>query len=211
MDDITRDAATPARPDLFDVSESEALDTGRAVNFHSVTGLLLFISRRCRLDIQTAVRFLTTRVSCPTVEDWSKLQRVLQYLRGTMDFSFFIGAHNIRKMKSWVDESYVVHLDNKSHTEGCISFGWGVSATKCQKEKLNTMSSTEGEIVGVSDFMPNMIWVSMFLQAQGFTLDENILFQDNESAMKIVLNEKRSCSAKTKHMNHRYFWINGRK
>ncbi len=74
-------------------------------------------------------------------------------------------------------------------------------------QRLNTKSSTEGEIVGVSNFLPNMIWVSMFLEAQGFSLQENILYQDSESAMRIVLNGKRSCSAKTKHMNHRYFWI----
>jgi len=85
IDDITRDAATPVRPDLFDVPESEALEAERAENFHSVTAQLLFISRRCRLDIQTAVGFLTKRVSCPTVKDWSKLKRVLQYLRGTAD------------------------------------------------------------------------------------------------------------------------------
>ena len=51
IDDITRDAATPARPDLFDVPESELLEAERAENFHSMTALLLFISRRCRFDI----------------------------------------------------------------------------------------------------------------------------------------------------------------
>ncbi len=131
-DDITRDAATPARPNLFDVQESELLEAERAENVHSVTALLLFISRRCRLDIQTAVGFLTTRVSCPTVKDWLKLKRVLQYLRGTMDLHFAIGADDIHKMKSWVDVSYGVHSDSQSHTGGCISFGWGVLATKCR-------------------------------------------------------------------------------
>ena len=112
--------------------------------------------------------------------------------------------------RSWVDVLYGVHSDSKSHTGGCISFRWGVFATKCQKQRLNTKSSTEGEIVGVSNFLPNMMCVSMFLEAQGFTLEENILYQDNESAMRIVLYGKRSCSAKTKHMNHRYFWIKNR-
>jgi len=51
IDDIMRDAVTPARSDLFDVPESELLEAKRAENFHSVTALLLFISRRCRLDI----------------------------------------------------------------------------------------------------------------------------------------------------------------
>ena len=76
MDEITRNAATPAKHYLFNVRESTKLDEERAENFHSVVALLLFVSRRCRLDIQTAVAFLTTRVSEPTLDDWNKLKRV---------------------------------------------------------------------------------------------------------------------------------------
>ena len=121
-----------------------------------------------------------------------------------------LGADDIRKMKSWVDVSYGVHEDCKSHTGGCISFGWGVLLTKCQKQKLNTKSSTEGEIVGASDYMPNMIWGRMFLESQGFLLNESILYQDNQSAIKIEENGKRSSGQKTKHMDNRYFWIKDR-
>jgi len=51
-----------------------------------------------------------------------------------------------------------------------MSWGWGVLLTKCQKQKLKTKSSTEGEIVDVSDFLPNVIWARMFLEAQGFEI-----------------------------------------
>ena len=101
-------------------------------------------------------------------------------------------------MKSWVDVSYGVHDDCRSHTGGAISFGWGVLLTKCQKQKLNTKSSTEAEIVGVSDYLPNMIWARMFLGEQGFILKENILYQDNQSAIKIEENGKRSSGPKNK-------------
>ena len=50
----------------------------------------------------------------------------------------------------------------------------------------------------------------MFLNEQGFEIDKNILFQDNQSAIKIELNGKRSSSQKTKHMDNRYFWIKDR-
>ena len=50
-----------------------------------------------------------------------------------MDLHFAIGTDNIHKMKSWVDVSYGVHTDSKSHIGGCISFGWGVLATKIPK------------------------------------------------------------------------------
>ena len=127
-----------------------------------------------------------------------------------MDLTLTLGADDIRSMKSWADVSYGVHDDCKSHTGGAISWGWGVLLTKCQKQKLNTKSSTEGEIVGVSDFMPNMIWARMFLEAQGFLLKENILYQDNQSAIKIEENGKKSGGQKTKHMNIRYFFIKDR-
>ena len=45
MEDITRNAATPASSYLFDVRDSPKLDEKRADNFHSVTASLLFISR----------------------------------------------------------------------------------------------------------------------------------------------------------------------
>ena len=61
---------------LFNVRESPAIDQKKAENFHCVVALLLFISRRCRFDIQTAVAFLTTRASDPTENDWKKLRRV---------------------------------------------------------------------------------------------------------------------------------------
>ena len=89
-------------------------------------------------------------------------------------------------------------------------WGRGALLTKCQKQKLHVKSSTEGEIVGVSDFLPNMIWARMFLEAQGYKLTDNVLYQDNQSAMKIIMNGKRSSGQKTKHMDNRYFWIKDR-
>jgi hypothetical protein len=209
-EDITRNAANPATSNLFKIRESLALTKARVDNFHRVTASLLFISRRCCLGIQTVVGFLTTRVSCPTEDNWTKLRRVLLYLRGTIDLVLTIGADGITKMKSWVDISYGTHDDCRSHTGAAISFGWGVLLTKCQKQKLNTKSTTEGEIVGVSDFFPNMILARMFLEEQGFTLKENILYQDNQIAIKIEKNGKRSSGQKTKHMNNRYFFIKDR-
>jgi hypothetical protein len=210
-DNINRKATSPAKGYLFDVREgAKVLDEVLADNFHSVTAALLFVSRRCRLDIQTAIGYLCTRVGCPDVDDWTKLKRVLEYLNDTIELTRTIGADDIRRMQSWVDVSYGIHDDCKSHTGGCISFGWGVISTMCKKQTLNVKSSTEGEVVGVSDFMPNMIWTRMFLEEQGFTLEKNTLYQDNQSSMKILLNGKKSAGKKSKHIDNRYYFIKDR-
>jgi hypothetical protein len=71
------------------------------------------------------------------------------------------------KMKSFINVAFTVHADMKSHTGGGILWGFGIILSMCQKQKLNSKSSTEAEIIGVSDFLPNMIWARMFLEHQG--------------------------------------------
>jgi len=84
-------------------------------------------------------------------------------------------------MQSWVDAAYGVDADSKSHTGGVVSLGCGTVMCKSNKQKLNTKSSTEVELVGVMDYLPNTIWARMFLEAQGYKLEENIFFRTTKA------------------------------
>jgi hypothetical protein len=208
---ITRIASSPANKTLFDVDDgADLLEKGEAEMFHSVVAKLLYVSIRARMDLLLAVGFLCTRVSKSTTQDRTKLRRVLEYIHGTMDLEYTIGADSMGKLRSWVDASYAVHPDMKSHTGGVMSFGTGGLICKSSKQKLNTKSSTEAELVGVSDYLPNTMWVKMFLEAQGYKMNGNFLEQDNESAIKLAKNGRISAGPKSRHINIRYFWIKDR-
>ena len=45
------------------------------------------------------------------------------------------------------------------------------------------------------------------MEAQGYKLDSNIIFQDNQSAIKMESNGRASCSDRSRHINIRYFFI----
>ena len=53
-----------------------------------------------------------------------------------------------------------------SHTGGMMSQGKGAIYGKASKQKLNTRSSTEAELVRVDDCMPQVMWTKYFLEAQ---------------------------------------------
>ena len=72
-----------------------------------------------------------------------QVKKSVKFLRGTLDDVLILGADDMRRMNTWVDASYAVHEDMKSHTGGAISFGWGAMMCKSTKQKLNTKSSTE--------------------------------------------------------------------
>ena len=210
-ENISKIAATPAKKDLFDIDETSGeLTTKDRETFHSIVAKLLYVSKRARLDIELPIAFLCTRVACSTEQDWCKLKRVLEYLHGTIEKILTLGADDIRKMKTWVDASYAVHNDMKSHTGGVVSFGRGAALSKSWKQKLNVKSSTEAELVGASDYLPYPIWSKKFLEYQGYSIEENIFYQDNQSAMRFEANGRKSCGPNSRHIDIRYFFIKDR-
>jgi hypothetical protein len=98
----------------------------------------------------------------------------------------------------------------KSYTGGAMSLGTGVSYGTSKHQKLNTESSTESELVGADDVMPQMLWTLYFLEVQGYKIDDNGMYQDNKSSILLETNGRGSSSKQTQHIAIRYFFISDR-
>jgi hypothetical protein len=193
---------------LYEVNENaEKLGQNQKERFHTVTAKLLFLSKRAHPDLQQAVGFLTTRVKNPDTDDWKKLNRIIKYLRGTRDLKLTLEADDTHVIKWWVDAAFAVHADMRSQTGMTMSLGKGSVYASSLKQKLNTRSSTEAELVGVDDAMGMVLWTRSFLEAQGYHVKDTKVYQDNQSAMLLENNGKRSSSKRTRHINIRYFFV----
>jgi hypothetical protein len=77
-----------------------------------------------------------------------------------------------------------------------------------KRQKLNTKSSTEAELVGAGDFLTQTIWTMNFIEAQGYAVNHSEFHQDNQSAMKkMEKNGRQSAGQRSCHINIRYFSI----
>ena len=95
---------TPAATCLFDTEEkSEKLTEKEAQFFHTTTSKMLFMSKRSRPDIQTAVSFLCTRVKDPDCNDYKKPRQVIRYLQRTINLVMRIQIDDTTVIKWWVD------------------------------------------------------------------------------------------------------------
>jgi KUP system potassium uptake protein len=201
-------SATPAAGHLYEVNSSaELLDKFMSEKFHTLTAKLLFLSKRARPDLQQAVGFLTTRVKNPDVDDWKKLKRVIQYLRGSQDLNLTLEADSTHVIKWWVDAAFAVHRDMRSQTGMTMTLGKGSVYASSLRQKINTRSSTEAELVGVDDAMGMILWTRLFLENQGYEVRNTKIYQDNQSAALMERNGKRSSTKRTRHINIRYFFI----
>ena len=155
-DDINSEVSSPAGRYLMQVNEHGVkLSSNKADIYHSVVAKLLHMEKRARPDIEPTVAFLCTRVQSPDEDDWKKLKHVLAYLKQIINDMRIIGCDNLHAVFTSVDAAYVVHPNMCSHTGGAMSMGWGVLHSKFSKQKLNTKSSMEAELVGVSEYMPH--------------------------------------------------------
>ena len=125
--------------------------------------------------MQTLISFLTKRVRSPDEDDWGKLRRGLMYLKGTLHMKLNITVDSLSTIRWYVDASYGVHADCKGHAGMMMTLGAGASMAMSKAHKLNTKSSSEAELVGVYDALPDILWGKYFLEAQGYKIDHNIL------------------------------------
>ncbi len=88
-----------------------------------------------------------------------------------------------------------------------MTMGTGFSWDKSTKHKLNTHSSTESEIVAVDNLILQILWARLFMKAQGFAVSDNILYQDNKSAVLLEMNGRASSSKRTRHIEIRYYYV----
>ena len=98
----------------------------------------------------------------------------------------------------------------RSRTGGFMTMGTGGAYVQSSKHNLNNKSSTEAELVGVYDVLTHVIWTQYFLKEQRYMIHDNIIYQDNQNAIRLEKNGRRSSSKRTRHINIRYYFITDR-
>jgi hypothetical protein len=186
------------------------LSEEKADIYHRVVMQLQYLTQRARPDLRTAVSFLCKRVQKPNEDDYKKLTRTMRYLQGTLYLKLRLSSDGSGHIKWWVDASFAVHADMKGHTGGTLSLGHGSVYSTASGQKIVGRSSTEAELIGVYDVLPQVLWTRYFLEAQGMTVNDNVVYQDNKSSILLETNGKASSSKRTRHVNIRYFFVKDR-
>jgi hypothetical protein len=130
---------TPVADDLFSAPTGLLLDLKHKEEFHTMVAKALLLCKRARPNIHTTISVLCTRVKAPTESDWKRLIRLLKYLNGTRSDDLILSVDDPSVVKWFVDASFAVHPDFRSHTGGMMTFRRG----SVQSPKLPRLLSLE--------------------------------------------------------------------
>jgi Reverse transcriptase (RNA-dependent DNA polymerase) len=198
----------PWNENLFKEDEKAIrLSKERSEMFHKIVAKGLFASKRGRPDILPAITYLCTKVKAPNENDWLKLRKMMEFLKRTRDDVLTLEANSYGKITWYLDAAFGVHNDYKSHTGAVMTLGKGCIQSVSTKQKVNSRSSTEAELISMDDILSKVLWTKLFMQEQGCKIIENVIYRDNTSAMKLEMNGKTSSGKRTRHLQIKYFYV----
>jgi hypothetical protein len=97
---------------LFKVDEtSKKLGSKRRETLHSFVMKAMFLCKRACSDVQPAISFLVSGVQELNESDWTKLIRVLVFLKTARDDLLAVEADDTQMLKWYVDAAFTVHAD----------------------------------------------------------------------------------------------------
>jgi len=169
---------------------------------------LLCVAKRTGPYLLTLISFLKTRVRHATEEDQDKLRKGLRYLnRSTKSMGIIrLWSPGDNRIRAYIDASYGIHHDRKSHAGLYLTLGGGPISVKSCKLRLMVKSTTvyEAELVAMSHMCSTVLWALEWLRKLDYNVKSALVYQYNLSAMQLATNGDSS-SGKSKHIEIRYY------
>ena len=75
---------------------------------------------------------------------------------------------------------------------------------------MNAKDLTNTEGTGTSEYVFFSVWMVMFLEAQGYYIKKDNIFQYNHSTIRMANNSRYSCTLKSSQNNICHLFVNDR-
>ena len=201
--------ATPMEERLQLPRLDETPNDCKSIPYREIVGKLLYVSIATRLDIAYAVNYISRFVNGYGHPHWKTVQRILRYLKGTIDYGITYSKHAPSPMvlhgygdADWGGD----HIDRKSISGFLFFLAGGPISWRVRKQVTVALSSTEAEYLAATDSAKQAIHHRRFLHQIGKTqTTPTVIAADNKGA--ISLSENFGFHERTKHFGIRHHFI----
>lgn len=174
------------------------------VPYQNLIGCLMFLAINTRPDILFAVSFLSQFNQNPMQAHWTAAKRVLQYLKGTLDYGLTFKRTG-EPLCGFVDADWANGSDRRSYTGYVFKLANAPVSWECKKQPTVALSSTEAEYMALTSAAKEAVFLQRLI---GEITGESYvvtLCNDNQSAQKLAQNPVHH--NRTKHIDVRYHFI----
>jgi len=187
----------------------EGRATGASVNkYQRKIGSILYAAVITRPDIAFAVSRLARFNMNPGPEHHQAADQVLNYLQGSTALALQLGGEDgfvVSSDASFADNS----LDRKSSQAYVMKLFGGVIGWRANKQATVSTSTTEAELLALSQAAKESLFVSRLLKELDIRLDDHQIkiLCDNTQTIKIVSKEIGHLHTKLRHVDIHNHWL----
>lgn len=197
-------SSIPMDPGYLKLNSNDMINNNNI--YRKAIGSMLYISNNTRPDIAVAISILSRKINNPNNDDWTELKRVMKYLKGTKDLKLCVGSKSELHLKGFADADWAGDLNDRKSTSGFIfKLGDAVISYASRKQQNVTLSSTEAEFVSLAEASQEFLWLSQLMKEFEINIQNPIIFEDNQSCLKIIQDEK--ISPRSKHIDVKYYFV----
>jgi hypothetical protein len=186
------------------------------VQYQRKTGSILFAAVVTRPDIAFAISRLSRYNTNPNESHHNAADRVLRYLYNTRGYCIQYGSTNTMTAQIYSgdlicasDASFADNTLDRKTSQGYIMtlFG-GPIAWRANKQDTVTTSSTEAELLAMSQTAKEAIFLSRILKGLTLRLDDPLtIYCDNKQTLRLVTEETAKLVTKLRHVDIHNHWL----
>ena len=208
----TRPPSTPMETiELLPIKEDEKITNLSRTLYQRKVGSLLFAAIATRPDIAFAVSRLARFNQQPGKQHHEAADRVFHYLFHTQSYCIRYGGTS-RDLSSFIcasDASFADNtLDRKSSQGYIMKLFGGAVAWRANKQDTVTTSSTEAELLAISQTAKETIYLSRLMKALTLLIPEALTIEcDNAQTIRLLVDESTKLQTKLRHVDIHSHWL----
>jgi len=137
----------------FDPTISLKKNKGASVSqykYSQIIGSLLHLMNHTRPDIACAVGRLGRYTCSPNISHWTTLERVLKYLKGTMDYYIHYTSFS-PVLEDYSDANWITDSQETKSTSGCVfTLAGGAFSWKYAKQTIISRSTMKAGLIALN-------------------------------------------------------------
>ena len=176
--------------------------------YQRAVGLLMYAMLGTRPDIAYAVSVVSRFSANPTTDHWLAVQRILRYLRGTLDLELAFSGE-LRPLVGYSDADWAGDISTRRSTSGYVfGIGTGPISWSSKRQSTVSLSTCEAEYIGQTQATKEAVWLRNLL-AELTHMNERdipttIIYGDNQGAIALAKNPKFHGRSKHIDIQHHY-------
>jgi hypothetical protein len=178
------------------------------VPYQQAVGSLMYVMLCTRPDLAYPISLVSQHMANPSLEHWTVVKRIFQYLQGTLQFKLRFRGLSPQDVVGYCDANWASDLEDRRSTTGFVfMMGGGATSWSSKRQPTIALSTMEAEYMASTQATKEAIWMTKLRKELGYMKEKKamVIQCDNQGAISLTKNPTQH--VRTKHIDVQHHFV----